>query len=478
MSVLGNLGDVFAYFEEIAAIPHGSGNTKAISDYCVKFAKRYGLEYYQDEYNNVIIIKPASSGYENSPAVIIQGHLDMVCEKAADADIDMNKEGLRLAVDGDFIYAKGTTLGGDDGIAIAYALTLLAAKDLQHPRIEAVFTVDEETGMTGASVIDLSALKGRRLLNIDSEVEGILTVSCAGGATAICTVPVNRITETKNIYKITLTGLSGGHSGIEINKGHKNANVLMARFLYALSKKLDFNIVNLSGGQKDNVIPSSCTAEISADSDGILFDTVEKYRAVFEKEVCAEDAGFSFFAENIGHIQANVLDKYSTDKTIAFLNNLPNGVTAMSQYIEGLVQTSLNIGVLELEANNVKVRFSVRSSVGTEKYAMIEKLESLTDFMGGAVSVVGEYPAWEYKKNSELRNLMTEVYVEQYGQKPKIEAIHAGLECGIFCGKLEGLDAVSFGPDLLNIHTPSEKMSISSVKRVWNYIVEILKRSK
>lgn len=478
MSVLGNLGDVFAYFEEIAAIPHGSGNTKAISDYCVEFAKRYGLEYYQDEYNNVIIIKPASSGYENSPAVIIQGHLDMVCEKAADTDIDMNKDGLRLAVDGDFIYAKGTTLGGDDGIAIAYALTLLAAKDLQHPRIEAVFTVDEETGMTGASVIDLSALKGRKLLNIDSEVEGILTVSCAGGATAICTVPVNRIAETKNIYKITLTGLSGGHSGIEINKGHKNANVLMVRFLYALSKKLDFNIVNLSGGQKDNVIPSSCTAEIAADSDGILFDTVEEYRAVFEKEVCEEDADFSFFAENIGHIQANVLDKYSTNKTIAFLNNLPNGVTAMSQYIEGLVQTSLNIGVLELEENNVTVRFSVRSSVGTEKYALIEKLESLTDFMGGAVSVVGEYPAWEYKKNSELRNLMTEVYLEQYGQKPKIEAIHAGLECGIFCGKLEGLDAVSFGPDLLNIHTPSEKMSISSVKRVWNYIIEILKRSK
>lgn len=479
MKALENLGEVFAYFEELAAIPHGSGNTKAISDYCVEFAKTRNLEYYQDEQNNVIIIKPATKGYENSPAVIIQGHLDMVCEKLPDADIDMTKEGLRLAMEGDFVYAEGTTLGGDDGIAIAYALAILNSNTLEHPRIEAVFTVDEEIGMLGATGIDLSMLRGRKLLNIDSEVEGVLTVGCAGGATVECTVPVKRIKTDKDIYKINLKNLAGGHSGIEIDKGRANANMLMGRFLYGLSLRTEYNIVTINGGQKDNAIPSSSAAEIAINSDNVnaLLDTVSEYNEIFRNECREADRNLQLEAVFAKSGAADALDEKSTKKAVAFLLNLPNGIQSMSQYIDGLVQTSLNLGVLSLGKNSVTARFSVRSSVGTEKYALIEKLKSLTEFMGGEISVNGDYPAWEYRENSPLRALMTEIYVEQYGKEPKIEAIHAGLECGIFCGKIEGLDAVSFGPDLLDIHTPNERMSISSVERVWKYIVEILKRS-
>lgn len=480
MKILKNREQFFSYFEELAAIPHGSGNTKAISDYCVEFAKARGLEYYQDEYNNVIIIKPASEGYESSPAVIIQGHLDMVCEKLPDTDIDMSKEGLRLAADGDFIYAEGTTLGGDDGIAVAYALAILNSDTLEHPRIEAVFTVDEEIGMLGAAAIDLSMLRGRRLLNVDSEAEGVLTISCAGGATAECTVPVNRIKEEKDIYKITLKNLAGGHSGIEIDKFRANANVLMGRFLYALSLRMEYKLAALAGGQKDNAIPSSSEAEIAVNSDDVdvLLNTVSEYSEIFKNECSEADSGLVFEAAFEKSGSADVLDEKSTKKVIAFLLNLPNGIQSMSRHIEKLVQTSLNCGVLMLGRSSVTAVFSVRSSVETEKYALIEKLKSLTEFAGGEISVKGDYPAWEYRKNSPLRELMTEIYKEQYGEEPKIEAVHAGLECGIFCGKLEGLDAVSFGPDLLDIHTPNERMSISSAERVWKYIAEILRRSK
>ena len=467
---------VMEYFEDLCRIPHGSSNTKAVSDYCVNFAKKHGFTYYQDNLNNVIIICPASNGYENAPAVIIQGHLDMVCEKEHGYDFDFTKDALRLKVDGDFISAEGTTLGGDDGIAVAMALAVMADDEIPHPEIEAVFTVDEETGMTGASAIDLSMLKGKTLLNIDSEEEGVLTVSCAGGSCTKSIIPVKYSTQNGNIYKIIIDGLVGGHSGVEINKGRGNANILMGRFLYAVSKTVKMNIAELEGGMKDNAIPLSATAVIVCDGD--ICDTVEKYNKIFKNEYKNTDANVNIRVKYLGSYSRKAVDEKSTKRIVSYLMAVPNGIQNMSSDIEGLVQTSLNLGILRLNFDEMSACFSVRSSLSSEKQRINASLEALSEAFGGYVEISGDYPAWEYKKDSKLRTIMTDVYKEQYGCEPKIEAIHAGLECGIFCGKIDGLDCVSFGPNLLEIHTVRERMSISSVQRVWSYLKEVLKRLK
>ena len=467
---------VMAHFEDLCRIPHGSSNTKAISDYCAGFAKKHGFTFYQDELNNIIIVCPASEGYESSPPVIIQGHLDMVCEKEHDCDFDFKKDALRLKIDGDFISAEGTTLGGDDGIAVAMALAVMADKSIPHPEIEAVFTVDEETGMTGASAIDLSMLRGKMLLNIDSEEEGILTVSCAGGSCTKSIIPVEYSKAHGNIYKIVIDGLAGGHSGVEINKGRGNANILMGRLLYALSKKADIRIAELEGGMKDNAIPLSSTAVIVC--RGEINEVIEQYKAVFKNEYKTTDPNVSVRAQFLGSYARSAADADSTNRILTCLAAVPNGVQSMSCTIDGLVQTSLNLGILRLNSKEMTACFSVRSSVGSEKQMINTRLEALTCALGGKIEITGDYPAWEYRPDSSLRTLMTDVYREQYGSEPKIEAIHAGLECGIFCGKIDGLDCVSFGPDLLEIHTVRERMSISSVQRVWEYLKEVLKRLK
>ena len=468
--------NVMAYFEDICSIPHGSYDTKAISDYCVNFAKEHNFTYYQDDHNNVIIICPATEGYENSPAVIIQGHLDMVCEKEHDYDFDFKTDSLRLKIDGDYISADGTTLGGDDGIAIAMALAVMADDSLPHPQIEAVFTVDEEVGMIGATAIDPSPLSGKMLLNIDSEEEGVLTVSCAGGARAECTVPVKREKNNGNIYKIIINNLTGGHSGMEINKGRANANIVMGRLLYAISQQSDMYIAELEGGMKDNAIPTSATAVILCNDD--ISTIIRKYNKIFSKEYPGTEPCLLFRAQFLGRYARNTLDINSTKKITSFLMCAPNGVQKMSREIEGLVQTSLNLGILRLNDDNMCASFSLRSSLDSEKDMLVSRLKALTMLSGGEIEISGDYPAWEYKAESALRKVMTDVYKEQYGTEPKIEAIHAGLECGIFCGKISGLDCVSFGPDILDIHTTSERISISSICRVWEYLKEVLKRLK
>ena len=464
---------VMEYFEEICAIPHGSGNTKEISDYCADFARAHGFEYYQDDMNNIIIICPASEGYENSPAVIIQGHLDMVCEKEDGYDFDFKKDGLNLRINGDFIDAEGTTLGGDDGIAVAMALALMDS-DLPHPKIEAVFTVDEEVGMLGAAKIDLSVLTGKTLINIDSEDEGVLTVGCAGGSCTKCVIPVMYEKRTGNVYKITVDGLFGGHSGVEINKGRANADMLIGRLLFELANFCNISISELSGGLKDNAIPVSSSAVIVCDCD--FSETIEKYRKIFEKEYKSADGGIKISVKPLGKYERSVLVKNCAKRIVSFLISVPNGVINMSRDIDGLVQTSLNLGILTLTDNALEASFSVRSSLGSEKELLNTRLGAITDSFGGYIEISGDYPAWEYNDNSKLRNLMVEVFKEQYGREPKIEAIHAGLECGIFCGKIDGLDCVSLGPDILEIHTPRDRLSISSTARVWKFINEVFKR--
>lgn len=476
MGVLEHLEpySVFRYFEEISAIPHGSGNTKKISNYLVEFAKQHGLEYYQDALQNVIIIKPATAGYENAAPVILQGHMDMVCEKAPDCTKNMETEGLDLAVEGDTIYAKGTTLGGDDGIAVAMALAVLDAEDLPHPRVEAVFTVDEETGMEGAMGLDVSPLQGKRMLNIDSEEEGVFTVSCAGGVVSCCTLPLQRETLEAEGMTVTVSGLAGGHSGVEIHKHRANANMLLGRVLAAVSERTEIRIHSVNGGLKDNAIPVKAQAVLIAADSSAAMDVICEMENVFRREYASADGAISVTASPCS--VSGPVDAASTQKILCMLLNLPNGIQEMSADIPGLVQTSLNLGILKTEESAVHASFCVRSSIETQKQMLMQRLEFFMRQLGGSVRHTGNYPGWQYQPDSALRELMTEVYTGQYGCPPKVEAIHAGVECGLFAGKIPGLECVSFGPDLTDIHTFREKMHIASVQRVWNMMTEILKR--
>ncbi len=478
MSVLGHLEPqkVFHFFEEICAIPHGSRHNTQISNWLVKFAEDRGLEHYQDAAENVIIIKPATPGYEKAEAVIIQGHMDMVCEKDADCTKDMLTEGLDLMLDGDTVYAKGTTLGGDDGIAVAMALAALDADDLEHPRLEVVVTTDEEIGMDGAMVLDPAPLQARRMLNIDSEVEGVFTVSCAGGATVKNIIPVKREAFTGETLTISVSGLVGGHSGVEINKGRANADMLLGRILYAAAKVSELRIVSVSGGLKDNAIPTAAQAVVAVADAAAVKDVCAKMGEAFRSEFTTTDAGLKVDVTEGG--EGAAMDADSTKRVICLLTCAPNGVQVMSNDIEGLVQTSLNLGILCTEDERVVASFSVRSSVESQKAMLIDRLENLSAQLGGTIETLGDYPGWAYRQDSPLRDLMVKVFTEQYGHAPEIEAIHAGLECGLFAGKMPGLDCISFGPDLKEIHTPREKMSVASVQRTWNMLAEVLRQMK
>ncbi len=479
MAVLDQLEpkNVFRFFEEMCAIPHGSYNTKAVSDWCVAFAKARGLEHYQDEMNNVILIKEASAGYEEAEPVILQGHLDMVCEKAPGCEKDMAREGLDLAVEGDYIYAEGTTLGGDDGIAVAMALAALDDDSLPHPRLEVILTTEEEVGMDGAMALDVSPIRGRKMLNLDSEAEGIFTVSCAGGSMAACGLPVAQAPFGGDILRVRVEGLTGGHSGAEIHKGRANASMLLGRLLLAMAAETELRLVSADGGLKDNAIPVAAEAVVAAADGRKAKAAAERMAACFQVEYRRSDPMLTVTAEEAAAAWLP-MDAASTERTLCLLACAPNGVQTMSQDIHGLVQTSLNLGILKTEENAVTASFCIRSSVDSEKEMLKDRLACLLAQLGGRVSFSGEYPGWAYRPDSPLRELMTEVYREQYGREPKVEAIHAGLECGLLAGKLPGLDCVSIGPDLLEIHTPREKMSISSVQRVWAFVREVLKRSK
>ena len=457
---------VFYYFEELAAIPHGSGNTAAISDYCVAFAREHDLSVRQDSLGNVIIKKPATAGYENHPAVILQGHLDMVCEKAPDCMLDMVVDGLDLAVDGDWLYANGTTLGGDDGIAVAMALAILEAEDLPHPTLEVLFTVDEEIGLLGAAGLDGAELNGRMLINIDSEDEGVLTVSCAGGVRADITLPIKKIYNSWNTYKITVDGLQGGHSGVEIDKGRLNANIILGEFLNTLE---NYRIVRIEGGQKDNAIPRTATCVLAATKD--ITPLGEPFAQAHRTE---SDPDLTVKVENAITENYTLTDE-STKRIVDFLTTTPNGIVSMSKDIDGLVQTSLNLGILNTEENAVRCGFGIRSSVDNEKSALLNKVKSVAETCGGTCDSYADYPAWEYRKVSKLRDTMCAVWERLFDTKAKVIAIHAGLECGILCEKLNGLDAVSIGPAMRDIHTCRERLSVSSTERVYRYVCEVLK---
>ena len=466
--------DVLGYFEEICSMPHGSGNTKIISDYLVNFAKEQGLRYIQDELNDVIIFVPGTCGMEDHEPVIIQGHMDMVCEKDADCPINMETDGLDLTHDGNYIFARGTTLGGDDGIAVAIAMALAADKDIPHPPLELVITVDEETGMFGAAGIDLSMLKGRMLLNIDSEDEGIFTVSCAGGARATISVPFARKAIYGPAIRLVVEGLQSGHSGVEIHKNRANASKVMGQFLRRIQEKMPLCLVSYHSGTKDNVIPYSCEAHAVALGNDLTFINTIAQELQAEIRANFAEPTASIQAYNADALGGNALSQEDTAKAISLICAVPNSVQKMSEKIPGLVQTSLNLGVSRLE-EDLRLTFSVRSSVNQEKEDLLQQLRDIAAEYQGNYSQMGEYPAWEYKEDSKLRDTMVAVYRNMYGKEAEVVAIHAGLECGLLGEKLPGLDAVSIGPEMHDIHTSRERLGIASVGRTWDFVKEVLK---
>lgn len=464
---------VFRFFEEMAAIPHGSGNTAAVSAWIAGFARERGLAYRQDELGNVVIWKAGTPGYETAAPVILQGHMDMVCAQAADCTKDMTREGLDLFVEDGMLGARGTTLGGDDGIAVAMMMALLDSSELAHPPIEAVFTVDEETGLLGAAGLDTSDLKGRKLINLDSEDEGILTVSCAGGNHTECTLYAAREAYPGTALRVSVGELTGGHSGVEIDRGGANACIALGRLLRALEKAAALRLVSVDGGEKDNAIARFAEAVIVTEDEAAVREAAQRVEAELRHEYRVSDPRLCVCVEP-AQAEQMPMDEASTQKVICFLHCAPNGVQAMSRDIEGLVQTSLNFGTLATREERVVAGFSVRSSVASQKQVVADRLHCLAQMLGGSVRVIGEYPAWEYRAESPLRECMVETWKELYGTEMKVEAIHAGLECGLFAGKMEGLDCVSCGPSMREIHTCRERLSIASVQRMWAYLCAVL----
>ena len=474
---------VFKYFEEISNIPRESGDEKAISDYMVAFANNLGLEVIQDEVYNIIIKKPASKGYEDAPVVILQGHLDMVCEKEMGSSHDFDKDPLDIYIDGDLIKARGTTLGADNGAAIAYQMAVLASDDLEHPALEMLMTIDEERGMTGVANMHPEHLDGKILLNIDTEEEGEFYVSCAGGVRTQLKLDYksNKPNPDQTFYKITIKGLQGGHSGAEIHLERANATVLMGRLLNDLQAKVEFELASIQGGSKDNVIPRETEAVIGIDDNdkAAVEDIIKEWSKIFTDEFRVQDSEVNILLEtvatdNVGYL----LPKDIKEKAISILVLHPNGIEAMSMDMEDLVETSLNIGIVKTTKDYMVISSALRSSVPSRKEVLVSKVEALSKLVGAEFTRMADYPAWVYEPNSPIREITTRVYKEMYGKEAGIKAIHAGLECGFISEKLPGVDMISFGPNIRGAHTPEESLSISSTKNVWEFLVELLRNIK
>lgn len=491
MRLLDNLEPkpLFHYFEDITQIPRGSGNTKGVSDYCVRFAEEHGLEYTQDAWNNVIMIRPASKGYENVPAVILQGHLDMVAVKTPDSAKDLAKDPLDLFLDGDYICARDTSLGGDDGSAVALMLALLADPELEAPRIEALFTIDEENGMDGARYIDVSMLQGWRMMNLDGDTEGAFTCGCAGGIHTKVTIPVEREAAESSTdlsaqlcMSIIVTGLLGGHSGSEIDKGHANAIRVLGRVLHRIYGQAPYSLASLSGGGKPNAIPMDGEAKILISSENAA--QAREIAAICEKELKKEfqdsDPGISIIVQQSGvgeAGEANGLTSSSTKRVIDYLLLTEDGIASMDRVLPGLVRTSCNLGIAVLEEDCFCGEYQIRSSLQSEGEALLERIKGLADLLGGSAAVIVSYPGWEYRRSSPLREQAVALWKKLTGQEPRIRVIHAGLECGMFADKIPGLDCISLGATQLEIHTVNEKLSISSMQRMWRFLKEYLKET-
>lgn len=470
---------VFHFFEDLCQIPHPSYKEKAISDYLVQFAKDRNLEVYQDDIYNVIMIKEATPGYEDQEPIILQGHMDMVCEKNPGVEKDMDKEGLDLEIRDGYVWAKGTTLGGDDGIAVAYALALLDSDTLQHPRLEFVCTVSEEVGMDGAHAIDVSPLKGHTLLNMDSETEGSVLAGCAGGGTMHATLPIQREGCDWDRVMVHIHGLAGGHSGADIHLGKATSKELMGRTLRKAYYTTDIRLVSFENGSKDNALSREGFVVLAVKDVEAFNQAITSLEKEVQEEYASVDPNIQFSIEE-PEVVAGVattldpLDLMSTCKVISLLTSLPQGIQRMSHDVEGLVETSLNWGVATLSIRNLKMKASLRSSVTTAFNALVEEVSWIVQSYGANCELKGKYPAWQWVKESKLRDKMSSIYKEMFGKDLVIEAIHAGVECGLLAEKIPNMDAISMGPNIIDIHTPNEHLDIASTQRMWDFIVRII----
>jgi len=470
---------VFLYFEELTGVPRCSGSEQQASDYLVAFAEEHKLEVFRDEALNVIIKKPGTKGYESSPAVIIQGHMDMVCEKIASSSHDFSKDPLTLKIEGDILRADGTTLGADNGIAVAYGLALLDSADIPHPPLELLVTTSEETGMDGAHALKADHLTGKTLLNVDAENEGVLFVSCAGGVDIVSTFATRWEDSTGDALRIEVSGLKGGHSGMEIIRQRANAIKILGRLLEAARTAGEFHIAEVSGGSKSNAIARDAHVTLTADTAVLekITDIVKVLSADLKAEYATVDPDMEI-AVGPAEKVARQLDSASTDKLVGFLMIAPNGVQSMSMELEGLVESSLNLGVLETSGDSIRITVSVRSCVGSIQEDVARRVEALSAFVGATSSRRGTYPAWQYEAESPIRELCVRVYKEVTGNDAQIQAIHAGLECGLLREKLPDTDMISFGPNLYSVHTPDEHLSIGSVANTWDFLKAVLAELK
>lgn len=473
-----NNESVFKYFEEITLIPRGSGDMDKISSYCEEFAKKNSLRYIRDTTNNVIIFKDGTKGYENSEPVILQGHLDMVCQKEDGVDIDFEKDGLDVYVEDGFIKAKGTTLGADNGIAVSMILSILERNDISHPPIEAVFTTDEETGMFGAKGLSFDNLKSKKMINIDSEDDKVLTVSCAGGSDFVMTFDIKRKACIGKKVSISIEGLKGGHSGVEINSHRTNSNFLAGRILNFASSVCDFDIISIDGGDKGNAIPNATKVNLVLNDTQKFKDAVNGYVEVIKKEISLSEPDLMVNILIEDEKEFLVFDDETKQNILFLLLLAPNGVVRMSDKIEGLVETSLNLGILKTEDKKIIAHFTLRSNKESAMEFLEQKLFTLSEKLNANCESFGHYPAWEFKENSKLQALYQRLYKEQFGKDIKVEAIHAGLECGIFASKIKDFDCISIGPEMYDIHTPKERVSISSTKEIYNLVLKVLKELK
>lgn len=474
---------VFHYFAEISKIPRASKKEKEISDWLVKFAKERKLKVIQDEHYNVIIKKKATEGYEDFSPLILQGHMDMVWEKNKDTEFDFSTQGIELVIDGDFLKANGTTLGADNGIAIAYALAILDSDDIKHPALEVVITTDEEDGMSGVANLDFDEFDGKTLINLDTEEYGEVYVSSAGGTRT----ETKFIFETKKIgngytsISIEVKGLSGGHSGAEIHKNLGNSIKILSEVLYHLSKRYEMSLIHIDGGGKVNAIPREAVAEIAVKLDGDSIDEFKKLAELaFEnilKDFKVSDKSPILAIEKIEEKNLGI-SLGDTLNIINFLHEVPNGVLEMSKHIEGLVETSINIGFISTEIvdGNVKIRIKslARSMANDPLNKLVEEITDLTRKHDANIKIAASNPSWEYKEDSKIRELIAKSFKEITGNEPVIKAIHAGLECGVFTQNIKGADVVSIGPNIYGAHTPEERMDIKSVGETWEWLLKIL----
>ena len=472
--------DVFGYFREISAIPHGSYHTSELSDYLESFAKDHSLDYVRDDMGNLIISRPASKGCEGFAPIALQGHIDMVCEKDASNPIDMEKQAISLMTDGEWIWADRTTLGGDDGIAVAIMLALLVDETITCPPLECIFTVDEEVGLLGADKMNLTGLRSRRMINLDSENEGLITASCAGGAEVGLTYKAKRRDKKGEVLTLSVKGLRGGHSGECINCGRANADILLARLLYRLEKVGKYCIIGINGGLRDNAIPREAKAEIIFTGNfkhREVKEAVQSFANDIAREYSVTDPDIHIHAEwaNKGKIITRIaFGRKDSRRLVRFLMAIPNGLIETSALYKDVPQTSLNLGILKTMAEGFHMVSMVRSSINSQKQMLLDRIACIADEFGISMAVEGVYPAWELIEQSDFRDLAADVYQQLTGKKAEVCVIHGGLECGLLAAKVPGLDCISIGPDMEGVHTPSERLNIPSSKRTYDYIKSIL----